>query len=169
MIHGEELIVAQSEEEIGPGKEAGVVDGATVILHLKESIIFVGDGHVVDVDEAIRAAREEALRPGEVELYFGHVIIVAFDIPLHWFSRRTCVPVLKSMMSLSHEILFLGSRCKRKREKDHNDTAASAFLNSVPAATLVPWDDRDRYGALLPKTLRQLPIPVVCGLSRVFC
>jgi hypothetical protein len=53
-VDGELLVVAESVDGAF-GEEACVVDGA-VVDDLYEGLVFVYDGRVVDVDEAVRAA-----------------------------------------------------------------------------------------------------------------
>lgn len=65
-MDGEDLVVAQSIDGSFV-EESGMVDGA-VVDHLDESVVFVCDGCVVDVDEPVRASREEEVVAGWVEL-----------------------------------------------------------------------------------------------------
>lgn len=94
MVHGERFVVAQGEEEeVGRGgKEGGVGDGAAVVLHLQQGVVFVGDGGVVDVDEAVGAAGEETVGQARVELQRRHVIVVAFDVALQRAGGGAQVP-----------------------------------------------------------------------------
>lgn len=48
-------------------EESGMVDGA-VVDHLDESVVFVCDGCVVDVDETVCASGEEEVASGWVKL-----------------------------------------------------------------------------------------------------
>lgn len=98
MVHGKVLIVAQGEK-VGVGEEAGVVDGAAVVLHLEESVVFVGDGDVVDVDEAVGATGEETSWQGGMELHLCYIVVVAFDVVLQRSAWRAHVPA--TVVSLS--------------------------------------------------------------------
>ena len=86
MIDGQRLVVAEGEE-MGVGQEAGVVDGAAVVLHLDEGVVFVGDGDVVEVDEAVGAAGEETAWLRGMEVQRCYVVVVAFDVVLQQLAR----------------------------------------------------------------------------------
>ena len=96
-VHGERLVVAQREEEgvrVGGQEEAGAVDRAAVVLHLRQGVVLVGDGCVVQVHEAVRAAGEEAAEAaGRVEAQLRHVVVVAFDVVAQRVVRGARVPV----------------------------------------------------------------------------
>lgn len=81
-------------KEVRAGKEAGAVDRTAVVLHLDEGVVFVGDGGVVDVDEAVGAAGEEAARLRGVESQVRYVVVVAFDVVLQRLARRAHVPAI---------------------------------------------------------------------------
>ena len=70
-----------------------MVDRAAMILHLDESVVFVCNRNVVNVDEAVSATREETSRQRGMESDFCYVVVVAFDIILQRFARRAHVPV----------------------------------------------------------------------------
>lgn len=65
-MDGEDLVVTQGVDGLFV-KKSGMVDGA-VVDHLDESVIFVSDGCVVDIDEAVCASGEEEVVAGWVEL-----------------------------------------------------------------------------------------------------
>ena len=66
-----------------------------MILHLEQGVVFVGDGRVVYVDEAVGAAGEEETGGG-VELQVCDVVVVAFGVGLDRLVRGAGVPVFVS-------------------------------------------------------------------------
>ena len=119
MIDGERLIVAQGEQ-VRVGQEAGGIDGAAVVVHLDERVVFVWDGDVVYVDEAVGAAGEETLWQRGMESHDCYVVVVAFDVLLQRSAGRTHVPV--TVMSS-----FCGKLRRDERRgggRDHKSTAA---------------------------------------------
>lgn len=71
VVQGEPLVMADGVD-LGGVEEPGAVDGA-VVEGLHDDLVFVGDGRVADVDEAVRGAGEEdlGLVRVEVELFSG--------------------------------------------------------------------------------------------------
>ncbi len=57
-----------------------------MVLYLDESVVFVGNGDIVDVDEAVGAAGEEACWQSGMELHFRYIVVVAFDVLLQRFT-----------------------------------------------------------------------------------
>ena len=84
--------MAQGENVRG-GQEAGAADRAAVVLDLDEGVVFVGDGDVVDVNEAVGTAGEETSWLGGVESHFCDVVVVAFDVVLQRSAWGAHVPV----------------------------------------------------------------------------
>lgn len=65
-VDREHLVVAERVDGL-LGKEAGMMHGA-VVDDLHQGIVLVGDGCVVNVDQAVRAPREQDIRPSRVVL-----------------------------------------------------------------------------------------------------
>lgn len=66
--------------ELRVGEEAGMSDGAAMTGHLDQSFIFVCLRGIIDIDEAIGAAREKRLRCVGVELYPMEVNILLLEV-----------------------------------------------------------------------------------------
>lgn len=99
-MNGENLVMTQSVD--GPFiEESCVVDGA-VVDHLDESVVFVGNGCVVDIDEAVRASGEEEIVVGWVELKLYHQHLLFFEWGIDWMYLSDVVIVAFDILKSRH-------------------------------------------------------------------
>jgi hypothetical protein len=88
-VDGESLVVAEGVDG-GLGEEAGVVHGA-VVDDLHQGVVFVVYRCVVDVDQSVRAARQEDVGAARMELELAAVSVRALRPACGGWDIRTSV------------------------------------------------------------------------------
>lgn len=79
VIQRKRLVVRQ-RKDLGGRQEGGIVDRGVVVERLHGQLVLVGNGGVVDADEAVGRAGDEQRGRGRVEAERGHVVAVDFGV-----------------------------------------------------------------------------------------
>lgn len=79
IIQRKRLVVRQ-RKDLGGRQERCVVDRGVVVERLHRQLVLVGNGRVVDADEAVGRAGDEQVGRGRVEAERGHVVAVDFGV-----------------------------------------------------------------------------------------
>lgn len=79
IIQRKRLVVRQRKDLRGR-QERRVVDRGVVVQRLNRQLVLVGDGRVVDADEAVGRAGDEQVGRGWVEAERGDVVAVDFGV-----------------------------------------------------------------------------------------
>ena len=110
LIQGQRFVVAQCVYH-RIGEEAGMVDRGTMVQDLKQCIIFVREGSIVDINEAVRASGQQMRCNRRMEFKLrdqstadfvatasrtclGYVVVMAFHVFDRRQSGRSVVPAV---------------------------------------------------------------------------